>query len=119
MTASIRGAITVEANDKEQIYEATAEMMREIIEANNINTEDIVSIVFTATDDLDKAYPAVAVRQMGITGAALMCVQELRVEGSLRKCIRVMVTVEGGYDRKNLKHAYLRGAVGLRPDLKR
>ena len=56
---------------------------------------------------------------MGITGAALMCVQDLYVEGSLRKCIRVMVTVEGDYDRKNLKHAYLRGAAVLRPDLKR
>lgn len=119
MTAAIRGATTVEANDKKLIYEATAEMMKDIIEANNIKTEDIVSIVFTATNDLDKAYPAVAVRQMGITGAALMCVQELYVEGSLRKCIRVMVTVEGDYDRKNLKHAYLRGAAVLRPDLKR
>ncbi len=119
MTASIRGAITVESNDREQIYEATIEMMREIIDGNNVNTDDIVSIVFTATNDIDKAYPAVAVRQMGITGAALMCVQEMYVEGSLRRCIRVMVTVEGDYDRKTLKHAYLRGAVGLRPDLKR
>ena len=103
MTAAIRGATTVESNEKEQIYEAAAEMMKEIIEANNI----------------DKAYPAVAVRNMGITEAALMCVQEMHVDGSLRKCLRVMVTVEGDYDRKNLRHAYLRGAVGLRPDLRR
>lgn len=119
MTVSIRGAITVEADDKELIYEATAEMMKEIIEANHVKTEDIVSIVFTATNDITKAYPAVAVRNMGITGAALMCLQEMYVEGSLRKCIRVMVTVEGDYDRKDLKHAYLRGAQVLRPDLKR
>ncbi len=119
MTASIRGAITVEENDKEQIYAATTEMMNEIIGANNINIDDIVSVVFTATNDLDKAYPAVAARQIGITGAALMCVQEMYVEGSLRKCIRVMVTVEGDYDRKTIKHAYLKGAVGLRPDLKK
>ncbi len=119
MTVSIRGAITVEADDKELIYEATAEMMKEIIEANHVKTEDIVSIVFTATNDITKAYPAVAVRNMGITGAALMCLQEMYVDGSLRKCIRVMVTVEGDYDRKDLKHAYLRGAQVLRPDLKR
>lgn len=119
MTVSIRGAITVEADEKELIYEATAEMMKEIIEANHVKTDDIVSIVFTATNDITKAYPAVAVRNMGITGAALMCLQEMYVEGSLRKCIRVMVTVEGDYDRKNLKHAYLRGAQVLRPDLKR
>ena len=119
MTAAIRGAITVEENDREQIYEATSEMMQQIIELNNIKKEDIVSIIFTATNDLDKAYPAVAVRKMGITGAALMCVQELYVEGSLRKCVRVMVTVEGDYRRDNLKHVYLRGAEVLRPDLKR
>lgn len=119
MTVSIRGAVTVEADDKELIYEATAEMMKDIIEANHVKTEDIVSIVFTATNDITKAYPAVAVRNMGITGAALMCLQEMYVEGSLRKCIRVMVTVEGDYDRKDLKHAYLRGAQVLRPDLKR
>ena len=110
MIAAVRGATTVEMNDKEMIYEASAEMMREIIERNNIDKDDLVSIVFTATSDLDKAYPAVAVR---------MCVQEMNVEGSLRKCIRVMVTVEGNYDRKNINHAYLRGAVGLRPDLKK
>ena len=57
MTAAIRGAITVEENDREQIYEATSEMMQQIIELNNIKKEDIVSIVFTATNDLDKAYP--------------------------------------------------------------
>ncbi len=119
MITAVRGATTVKMNDKEMIYEASAEMMKEIIERNNIDKDDIVSIVFTATSDLDKAYPAVAVRQMGITEAALMCVQEMNVEGSLRKCIRVMVTLEGNYDRKNINHAYLRGAVGLRPDLKK
>ena len=119
MTAAIRGAITVESNEKELIYEAATEMMKEIIEANNIEKNDIVSIIFTATNDIDKVYPAVAVRTMGITEAALMCVQEMHVDGSLRKCLRVIVTVEGDYDRKNLRHAYLRGAVGLRPDLRR
>lgn len=119
MTVAIRGATTVDENDREQIYSATEQMMREIIDLNNIKNEDMVSIIFTMTNDLDKAYPAVAVRKMGITETALMCVQELYVEGSLRKCIRVMVTVEGEYKKDSLKHVYLRNAVGLRPDLKR
>lgn len=119
MTVAIRGATTVDENDKEMIYSATEEMMRELLELNAVKIEDVVSIVFTATNDLDKAYPAVAVRKMGITDVALMCVQELYVEGSLRKCIRVMVTVEGDYKRDALKHIYLRNAVGLRPDLKK
>ncbi|MEA4973300.1 Chorismate mutase AroH [bioreactor metagenome] len=119
MTVAIRGATTVDENDKEMIYSATEEMMRELFDLNAVKIEDVVSIVFTATSDLDKAYPAVAVRKMGITEAALMCVQELYVKGSLRNCIRVMVTVEGDYKRDALKHVYLRNAVGLRPDLKR
>lgn len=119
MTAAIRGATTVEINHRDAVYEATEEMMKEIIEANGIKTDDIVSVIFTATNDLDKAYPAVAVRKLGITKAALMCLQEMYVEGSLRMCIRVMVTVEGDYDRNNLRHIYLRRAVDLRPDLRR
>ena len=112
MIVCVRGATTVEADEKELIYEAVTEMMRDIIDANHIRTEDIATIVFTA-------YPAVAVRNMGITEPALMCLQEMYVEGSLRKCLRVMVTAEGDYDRKSLRHAYLRGAVGLRPDLRK
>lgn len=119
MTAAIRGATTVDENDKELIYSATEEMIRKILELNAVNEEDIVSIVFTATNDLDKAYPAVVVRKMGILNAALMCVQEMNVQGSLEKCIRVMITVEGNYKRDALKYVYLRNAVGLRPDLKR
>lgn len=119
MIAAIRGATTVDENDKELIYSATEELMSEILKLNAVNIDDIVSVVFTATNDLDKAYPAVAVRKLGITNAALMCVQEMHVQGSLRKCIRVMVTVEGDYKRDALKYVYLRNAVGLRPDLKR
>ena len=73
MIVCVRGATTVEADEKELIYEAVTEMMREIIDANHIRTEDIASIVFTATNDLKSAYPAVAVRNMGITEPALMC----------------------------------------------
>ena len=87
MTAAIRGATTVKSNEKELIYEATSEMIKEIIDANNIDKNDIVSIIFTATNDIDKAYPAVAVRNMGITEAALMCVQEMYVDGSLRNAL--------------------------------
>jgi len=119
MVAAIRGATTVDENDKEQIYSATEELIKEIVELNSVKKEDIVSIIFTATNDLDKAYPAVAVRNFGITNAALMCLQEMNVQGSLKKCIRVMLTVEGDYKRDALKYVYLRNAVGLRPDLKR
>ncbi len=114
----IRGAITAEENSREEILERTKEMLSEIIERNSLKNEDILSVVFTATKDLTKAYPAVGARQLGLTEASLMCVQEMYVEGSLEKCIRVMVTAENGEKQKDAKHVYLRGAKVLRPDIK-
>ena len=94
MITAVRGATTVEMNDKEMIYEASAEMMKEIIERNNIDKDDIVSIVFTATSDLDKAYPAVAVRQMGITEAEkVLLLKYYRKNSELYMLIRAQCTV--------------------------
>lgn len=119
MTIAIRGATTVVENEKACILEATEELLLSIMKENNIKVEEISSILFTATKDLTKVYPAVAAREIGITNAALMCVQEMFVEGSLEMCIRVMVEIQ----RKGLdvgfspRHIYLHGAANLRPDL--
>lgn len=117
MICTIRGAITVEHNTKEDIYSATTEMLNNIIAQNNISTEDIISVMFTCTRDLDAAYPAVAARQIGITDASLMCVQELYVAGSLEMCIRCMVTIYSEKKQKEMNHIYMRNAERLRPDL--
>ncbi len=119
MTIAIRGAITVAKDDKQAILDATEELLLSIIEINKLELSDISSILFTATKDLTKVYPAVAARDMGITSAALMCVQEMHVEGSLPMCIRVMVQIQRkGSDRDiHTKHVYLREAQKLRPDL--
>lgn len=115
---SIRGAITVETNTREAILEATTVMIEEIIRNNQIATSQIIHIYFTATKDLDAVYPAVAARKLGITEAALMCLQEMNVVGSLEKCIRAeMLVQEAHLNRQNVKHCYLRKAAGLRPDL--
>ena len=113
----IRGAITVKNNEKEEIWDASEKMIKEIIERNDIEIEDIISITFTATKDLTKAYPAVAARKLGIVDAALMCVQELYVEGSLPMAVRAAVTVKSEKSQKEAKHVYLEGATVLRPDL--
>lgn len=89
----IRGAITAKENTKECIINTSKRLIEEIIEKNELDISDIISIVFTATKDLDKAYPAVGAREIGLTSAALMCLQEMYVENSLTKCIRVMVMV--------------------------
>lgn len=119
MIACIRGANTVENNDREEMLKATREMLEAIMADNGLKIEDIVSITFTATKDLDAVYPAVAAREIGITQAALMCVQEMYVAGSLEKCIRVSVMTECSLCQKNAKHVYMGRAVKLRPDLKR
>lgn len=117
MNCCIRGAVTVEENSSECIWENTKLMLNEIINANNINIEDIVSIFFTCTRDLDTAYPAVAAREIGIVDAALMCVQELYVKGSLKMCIRAAVNIETNKRQKDMQHVYLKGAKKLRPDI--
>lgn len=119
MIACIRGANTVENNNKEEMLEATKKMLEAIIADNNIGIDNIISITFTATKDIDAVYPAVAARNMGITSAALMCMQEMYVEGSLEKCIRVSVMIESNIAQKDIKHVYMGKAVNLRTDLKR
>ena len=111
----IRGAITVEKNDKEEIYNASYRMIKEIIERNNLNIDDIISVIFTATKDLDQAYPAVSARKLGIVDASLMCVQELYVEGSLNMVIRASLMAESSLKQKEVRHVYLERAAVLRP----
>lgn len=115
---NIRGAVTAE-NTKDDILDKTEKMLIKIIEENGLKISDISSVLFTATKDLDKAYPAVAARKLGITRAALMCMQEMYVEGSLEKCIRVMVTAESDKKQKSACHVYMGEAERLRPDLKK
>lgn len=116
---AIRGAITVKNNSRDEILEATKVMLKEIIEANRLNQEDLIAITFTMTKDLDAVYPAVAARELCITEAALLCMQELYIKGSLMKCIRVLVQAESSLKQKEAQHIYLRDAVCLRPDLKK
>lgn len=117
MVRAIRGAITVENNNETDILTATRELLNSIIKENNISKDDVISIIFTATRDLDAVYPAVAARQIGFTDVALMCTNEMYVPGSLEKCIRVMMHVNSDKKNNELKHIYLKGAKILRPDI--
>lgn len=115
---AIRGAITAE-NTKEDMLAKTRRMLCAILEENAIRAEEVLSVTFSATKDLDQVYPAVAARELGLTAAALFCVQEMAVAGSLAGCIRVMVLAESEKKQAEAKHVYLEGAAVLRPDLKR
>lgn len=116
-TCSIRGAITIDENSRESILNNTELLLAEILKTNDISPAEIINIIFTATKDIDAAYPAIAARGLGITQAGLMCTQEMYVEGSLKMCVRVLVTVETDKKQSMVKHIYLKGAKKLRPDI--
>ncbi len=113
---AIRGAITVNQNDENEILEATKEMLLNIMDVNNIEKKNLISMLFSLTGDLDAVFPAKAARLLGITEIALMCTNEVPVPNSLEKCIRVMVHCYLP-EKTNIKHIYLREAKILRPDL--
>ena len=110
----IRGATTVKNNDKKDILAATKELLSEIVKANQIRIEDIASIIFSATKDLDAEFPAVAAREIGWNETPLLCTKEIEVPGGLEKCIRVLILVNSDKTQKEIKNIYLKEAVNLR-----
>jgi chorismate mutase len=112
----IRGATTVDRNDAAEILEATDELLRTLIAANDLEPDDIVSGLFTVTRDLDAAFPARAAEDFGWNIVALLHATEIPVPGSLPKCIRLLVHAYTARARAEIKHCYLRGATVLRPD---
>ncbi len=111
----IRGATTVERNEREEILAATTELLELLIQRNELRTDDVASAIFTMTDDLDAEFPAVAARMLGWTDVALMCTREISVPGSLRMCIRILLHVNTERSASEINHVYIRGAVDLRP----
>ena len=113
----IRGATSVDTNDSDAIIRATRELLEHIVAANDLHVEDVASVLFTATPDLDAAYPARAAHEMGWVNTPLLCLQEMSVTGSLPHCIRVLVLWNTTRCSEQIQHVYLGGAGGLRPDL--
>ncbi|MBL0387969.1 chorismate mutase [Tumebacillus sp. ITR2] len=114
----VRGATTVTANDAEEIREATRELLREMVQRNEVDPEEIASCLFTSTPDLDAAFPASAARTFdGWSHVPLVGAQEVDVANALPLCIRVMMHINTTKRQAEIQHVYLRGAVALRPDL--
>ncbi|MBS1870456.1 MAG: chorismate mutase [Actinobacteria bacterium] len=113
---ALRGAITVEHNDAEEILAATDELMRELMARNALEPAALVSCLFTLTEDLDAEFPAVAARRMGLSAVPLMCAREVPVPGALPRVIRVLVHYYADDDHVS-RHVYLRAAKALRADL--
>lgn len=114
---ALRGAITVDADDPSEIATRTTEMLQVLFDRNSLHVDDVVSILFTATTDLRSFPPAAAARTFGLIDVPLLCAQEMEVDGSLARCVRLMLHVETGRSRSELRHVFLRGATVLRPEL--
>ncbi|MDQ3644520.1 MAG: chorismate mutase [Actinomycetota bacterium] len=113
---ALRGATTVEENVAGAILEATEELVRAVMERNALSPEEMVSCIFTSTADLDAEFPAVAARNLGLSGVPLLCAREIDVPGSLPRTIRLMLHCYAEPDTP-AQHVYLRDAEALRRDL--
>ena len=113
----IRGAITVEANQEAAVRDATRRLLGEIVRANDVESDEIAAIIFTATPDLNAAFPAEAARQLGWQAVPLMSAIEMNVPGALPRCIRVLMLWNTPRAQGEIVHVYLDGAETLRPDL--
>ena len=113
----IRGATTVERNTREAILEATGELLSLMVKLNDVQHDDVASILFSTTHDLTADFPAVAARELGWTDVALLCTHEMNVPGALPMCLRILLHVNTDRSAQEVRHIYLRGARVLRPDL--
>ena len=117
MIRGVRGAITVEENTKDAIWSATQELLETMVERNKINEDDVASILFTTTPELNAAYPAKAARMFGWSRTALMGFVEADIKGGLKMCIRVLIHWNTDKSMDDITHVFLREAAQLRPDL--
>jgi chorismate mutase len=114
---ALRGATTVDVDDAALLADATQELLRELIERNALGVPQVISVYFTTTADLTSAYPAEAARAMGWAHVPMLCAAEQPVRGTMPRCVRVLLHVEVPDGAPAARHAYLRGAASLRPDL--
>ena len=114
---AIRGAVTLESDTRVQVQEKTQRLVKEMLARNDVAHEDIVSIVFTATEDVSAEFPATAARALGLGDVPLLCARELTIDGGMPLCVRIMMHVYTDRGRGELHHVYLDGARSLRDDL--
>lgn len=114
---AIRGAITLDEDSREEILSRTQQLLAELFARNELGQDDVISMVFTATDDLSGAFPAEAAREAGFERVPLLCARELAVDGGIPRCIRVLVHAYTTRTADELRHTYLRDARQLRTDL--
>lgn len=114
---ALRGATTVDVDEEAHVHERVITLLEAMCERNDVHHDDIVSILFTATDDIHSTFPATGARKLGLGDVPLICARELDVVGGTERCIRVLMHLTTERSRADMRHVYLEGAVGLRDDL--
>lgn len=114
---AIRGATQLDVDEREHLLERTAELIRVVLDRNELGADDVISILLTATPDLRSEFPAAAVRAIGITDVPLICAREIDVDGAMPRVVRLMAHVDTPRERSAIRHVYLHGTTVLRDDL--
>jgi chorismate mutase len=114
---ALRGATTFDVDEIDHVTSRVVDLVTQMLAQNDVDHDDIISILFTATDDLSAVFPATAARTIGLGDVPLICARELAITGATKQCIRVMMHLETERSRSELRHVYLEGATTLRDDL--
>jgi chorismate mutase len=114
---AIRGAIQLDVDEREHLLKSTAELLSKTLHANDIDSSQLISILFTATPDVTSEFPALAARELGLGDVPLMCFVEMNVKRAMPRVIRLMIHADIDKARGEIQHVYLRGATALRLDL--
>jgi len=117
LVRAVRGAITCPEDTPEEITVATQELLTVMMERNELEHDDVISVIFTTTSDLTSAFPATCARGIGFGDIPLLCASEIDVPGSMARCIRILLHAYTSRARTDVRHVYLRGAQSLRDDL--
>jgi chorismate mutase len=114
---AVRGAIQVDADERDLVLKASTELVDAIFEANDFAADDVISMLFTTTPDLTSEFPALAARELGLTDTPLLCAAEIAVPGAMPRVVRILAHVETMRSKQEINHVYLRGAANLRRDI--
>ncbi len=114
---AVRGATQLDEDVRDHLLDRVAEMVQDVMSSNDLEVEDFISIIFTATADLTSEFPAYAARQLGFADVPLICARELEIEGSMPRVVRMMAHIDTDLARDEITHVFLHGAAALRRDL--
>lgn len=114
---AIRGATQLEVDEREHLFERTAELVSAVLQENRLDVDCLISMIFTCTPDLVSDFPAAAARELGLGDVPLMCAVEIDVPGAMPRVVRLMAHANMTVSRQDVQHVYLHGATALRRDL--